>query len=321
MNKPNNAFDWRACGYTANHLQHEKVDDVRYAIDDFAPEGLTILAGNPKAGKSWMALNLAEAVATGSLAFGEFDAQLGDVLLLLFEDNKRSLKKRLSQMWATSLWPERINIFDSCDGWPTFNEGGLAALEDWVANHPQAKLVIIDTLQRFLGAAGTGSNAYKSEYDVVGRLQSFALNYGIAVVVLHHTKKGRSDNTDWISEISGTFGLTGSADSLVLFRRDRSAQKGRLLKTGRLVDEGDYEIEMDGTTGRFTVKAHGPQQNPEQMRITAHLMNNGASKVADLYEGLGYIETKDQNRLRANLKRMVDKGFLAKEGDLYSVQI
>jgi hypothetical protein len=286
-----------------------------------SPEGLTILAGNPKAGKSWMGLNLAEAVAMGSLALGEFDAEMGDVLLLSFEDNKRSLKKRLSQMWPTSPWPERIHIFDSCDRWPTFSEGGLEALEDWVKNHPQSRLVIIDTLQRFLSNAGNGTNAYKSEYDVVGKLQSLALKYGIAIVVLHHTKKGRSDNTDWISEISGTFGITGSADSLILFRRDRCAKTGRLFKTGRLVEEGEYEIEMDVTTGRFKVKDHSPQQNPEQMRITAHLMNEGPSKVADIYNAFGYTEKKDQNRLRANLKRMVDRGSLAKEGDLYSVTI
>jgi RecA-family ATPase len=56
-----------------------KLAQPRWAVDDLIPEGLTVLAGRPKLGKSWLMLGVAIAVAAGRRALGQIDVTQGDV--------------------------------------------------------------------------------------------------------------------------------------------------------------------------------------------------------------------------------------------------
>jgi len=77
-------------GISASALMKMQFDPIRYIADGYIVEGLTILAGAPKIGKSWMALNLAVAVAAGKPVFGSVPCTHGDVLYLALEDNPAS---------------------------------------------------------------------------------------------------------------------------------------------------------------------------------------------------------------------------------------
>ena len=56
------------------------------------PEGVALLAGKPKLGKSWLALGLCVAVASGGVAFGNVRVEKGSALYLALEDNERRLQ-------------------------------------------------------------------------------------------------------------------------------------------------------------------------------------------------------------------------------------
>src|SRR5689334_10298883 len=105
--------DWRTGAITAAELQNKIFPPIKWAIEPLIAEGLTILAGRPKVGKSWWILDGALAVAGGAFAFGEYRANTGDVLYLALEDNERRLKDRISRLVPSMFgqkaqWPERL---------------------------------------------------------------------------------------------------------------------------------------------------------------------------------------------------------------------
>lgn len=79
-------------------LQHEQLPEIRWAIDPILPEGVTILGGKPKLGKSWLALTLQVAIAEGGAALGKYPVERGEVLYISLEDNKKRLQKRTNTL-------------------------------------------------------------------------------------------------------------------------------------------------------------------------------------------------------------------------------
>jgi RecA-family ATPase len=106
------------------------------------PEGLTILAGKPKLGKSWLALDMALAVAAGGDVLGRECIQ-GAALYLALEDNQRRLQRRLNRVEPHLSWPFDLELHTQ---WPRLDQGGQKAIRDWITTHENAKLVIVDTL-------------------------------------------------------------------------------------------------------------------------------------------------------------------------------
>ena len=108
---------------SAKALQHEVFKPMKYAVKGYVVEGVTILAGRPKIGKSWLALDWNGAIARGGFCFGDLHCIEGAILYLALEDNKRRLKSRLNKLFGSTEWPEN---FEYATEWPTAKEGGIA---------------------------------------------------------------------------------------------------------------------------------------------------------------------------------------------------
>jgi hypothetical protein len=93
---------------------------------------------------------------------------------------------------------------------PSLNRGFLDALEDWRLSVDNARLVIIDVLQRVKPAGNPNQNSYESDYSALAGLQRWATDRRVAVVALHHTRKGGAD--DPLEALSGSNGLSACAD-------------------------------------------------------------------------------------------------------------
>jgi hypothetical protein len=130
--KPNgNApVSWRDHCITAAKLQRETFPPVSYVIPDLIPEGLSILAGRPKIGKSWLALEVAIAVAAGRICLGDRKASVGDVLYAALEDNPRRLQRRIDKMLSpvSADWPERLSLATE---WRRLDKGGVEDVAGW----------------------------------------------------------------------------------------------------------------------------------------------------------------------------------------------
>lgn len=201
-------------------------------------EGLTLLCGASKIGKSWLVLQMCAAVAAGAQFLGR-ETIPGKVLYCAFEDGERRLQTRLQKQDST---PGDELQFQTqiipLDG------GLLNALDGWILNNPDARLIVIDTLQMIRGAAPSRVNAYAEDYKVMRQLKGFADKHHVAVVIVHHLNKLR-DVDDPFDKISGSTGLMGAADTTILVARKRGEDDATVTYTGRDVWGDDFKIRFD----------------------------------------------------------------------------
>jgi RecA-family ATPase len=215
---------------TAADLMAAELPPVRWGVRGVLPEGVTLLAGKPKLGKSWLALGLCAAVGAGGVALGTRQVEQGDVLYLALEDNRRRLQKRLGKMLRGPA-PEGLEIAIS---WPKLDEGGVEALEAWLREHREARLVVVDTLAK-IRPRTRGQNVYQEDYAALEELLPLAAEHEVAIVVVHHTRKMAA--ADPLDEISGSTGLTGGVDGVLVLKRDRGKADAVLHVDGRDIEE------------------------------------------------------------------------------------
>lgn len=235
---------------TIGSLMSKSFPAPRWAIEDLLPVGLGILAGAPKMGKSFLALDIAVAVSTGAKVLGEYQASKGEVLYLPLEDSERRLQSRLTMIAEESKISNNSNFYYQTEVAGLLSNG-MSSLSRWLSKHPECRLVIIDTLQRIKPDTGKGMNAYESDYAFAGQLQQFALRHDIALLLIHHVRKQKAD--DVFDEVSGSSGLNGAADVVWVLKRDRTESNGTLTVTGRDIDEMKLAAEFNRETCRWVL--------------------------------------------------------------------
>src|SRR5579883_323160 len=235
----------------------------QWAVAGLLTEGVTLLGGKPKMGKSWLALQLALAVAKGENALGSMPTLQGYVFYLGLEDTERRMRDRMVKLLQGREAPDTL----AWTGWwnplPT---GGLDDLADWIASKQQPRLVIIDTLAR-VRSPGSG-NIYADDYALITPLKQLAEQHHISILVIHHLRKGGNGNTDPMDEISGSTGLTGATDCNMVLQRVRNEMTAQLFVTGRDVEEQQLTLSFDEQTAVWSLaKDIKPRLSPERQAI------------------------------------------------------
>ena len=221
---------------TAEDLQNRTYDPTPFLVDELIPEGLHILAGAPKIGKSWLALWLCLCVSQGQPLWN-FATTQGEVLYLSLEDSFQRIQTRLFDLTEDA--PSTLHFAIMAD---TLKRGLEQQIEQFLAEHPNTKLVVIDTLQR-VRSAGSDSNLYANDYQDIGLLKKLADNQHIAILLIHHLRKLHDD--DPMNMISGSTGLSGAADStFVLQKSSRLANIASLHCTGRDIPDRTLKLEL-----------------------------------------------------------------------------
>ena len=195
-------------------------------IDGLLYAGAYILAGAPKIGKSFLVAQIAYHVSTGRKLW-DFDVHQGTVLYLALEDDYQRIQSRMFMMYGVNDTPNLH--FATAAG--KIGNGLDEQLENFMREHPDTKLIIIDTMQKIRELGGE-SYSYASDYEIIGRLKQFADKYCICVLTVHHTRKQPAG--DAFEMISGTTGLLGCADgSLLMQKKKRTALEATIDVVGR----------------------------------------------------------------------------------------
>ncbi len=252
--------------FTASELGAMNLPEPRFACAGLIVEGLSFLAGAPKTGKSWMGLQLAIAVCLGQDFLGR-ECEKGPVLYLALEDSKRRAQVRIRKVLGHTTHPETLHVAFSC---PRLNAGGVTQISEWLAVHPDARLVIIDTLARVKPQRGKNADVYAEDSAAGDQLQKLAIDSRVSLLVLTHTRKAEAD--DFLAEVTGSLGLTGSADSVLVLKRPRGEGEGVLKVTGRDIEE--QEIAVLFTQENLWVNSgSGGRMSHERAEITEALRN------------------------------------------------
>ncbi|BCW59589.1 AAA family ATPase [Arthrobacter sp. StoSoilB20] len=212
-----------------------------YVVDGIIPEGLTLLVAAPKIGKSWLVLGIAIAISTGQKVLGCVATKAAPVLYLALEDGPRRLQSRLRTLGVTSLSNNLTFLTDVPRG------DMVETIREFMDLHPgKNPVVILDTLGKAMPSAVAGETQYDRDYRVMGALKRLADdNPGSSVIIVHHTRK--MDGADFLDAVSGTQGIAGAADTILLLKRSRHETQAQLQVTSRDAAEGEYILEQAGT--------------------------------------------------------------------------
>ena len=215
-------------------------EPLSFVVEDLLPQGLHLLAGAPKIGKSWLALWLCLQVAQGE-SLWNFATKPCEVLYLCLEDSFQRIQSRLLDLTEDA--PPTLHFAVMSE---QLHSGLVEQMEQFLREHPATGLVVIDTLQR-IRAVGSEANPYASDYRDIGVLKALADQHRIAVLLIHHLRKLNDD--DPMNMISGTTGLSGATDSnFVLRRSKRRENPATLYCTGRDIVYRELSLEFNNET-------------------------------------------------------------------------
>lgn len=227
---------------SAYDLQQKEFEERYYAVENMIPEGETVIAAPPKTGKSWLMLDMCLKVAEGKPFLG-FNTKLSDTLYLALEDGDSFEQERLNIVTGNNTAPKNFHfVFSNV---MPMNEGFLLQLEELLKAFPDIKVVVIDTLQFVKYRQAKSESAYECDYRTGRDLKEFAEKKHLAIVVVTHTTK-MIHIEDEMSNVSGTNGVTGAADAVIVLSKEKRADKdAKMFITGRKVRQSMHSIKFD----------------------------------------------------------------------------
>lgn len=297
---------------TGDELAVKEIPPIKWAVPDVLPQGLTVLAGAPKLGKSLLIQQISIAVALGGPAIGKFPAIQGSVLHLALEDPESRFKERMlrqQKLFTDGVGPKSLCF---CNNW-SFLPDALDDVRRWCEMTPDRRLVVVDTLAKLFEEDDDGKrkSVYYSEYAVMGKFQVLAREMGVSVVIVHHLRK--ADAGDPMMKVSGSAGLTGAADMVWVFeRKNRNAMQAKVQSMGKDLPDVVYRLNYDEEHLSWVCEDFGSEDNNTAIRklIMDFFESNGnieatASEVADKIR-------RHRQHVSSNLKSLEADGFLSR---------
>ena len=228
--------------------------------------------------------------------------------------SQRRLKQRLQKLWPDGAWPPRLTLATE---WRKADAGGQEDIADWSKSVPKPVLIVVDTLEKLRPAMKSNASAYSGDYEAIAGLHKLAHERGIAIVVIHHVRKMEAD--DPFDMVSGTNGLTGAADTILVLKR----QSGNvtLFARGRDIDEKETACRFDKGTCRWTLlgEAGEVRSSVERSAVIEALRDAGEAGM-HTSEIMVAIERSDRNAVHQLLYKMQRDGDLVRlKGGVYAL--
>ena len=214
-----------------------------FLVEGLIPKvGMGLLVGNPKAGKSFMALHLIHCVSKGIPFMGRECLQ-GSIMYLALEDPRERIDFRTQateELLGVSNC-DTLEINCQSDEWlATAKNGGLESLQGWIDETPDARLIVIDTIQIFSGVRTGGADAYQKDVEAFTPIQTLAMRNGISVICIHHMNKQGA--------VMGSQGFEGTADFTMKLWKEEEEPTGILQAKGRDFEEFTETVERKKVT-------------------------------------------------------------------------
>ena len=237
-----------------------KLPPTRFCVQTLLPEGVTILGGAPKIGKSWLVLDLCIRIAKGE-SIWNLATRKGTILYLCLEDTLRRVQERLLSI--TDDVPK--NVFFTVAA-KTLTDGLCKQIRQFAAEHPDTVLVAIDTFQMVRG--NDTDTSYANDYQEVRQIKELADELSISILLVHHLRK--QGDSDPLNKLSGTTGISGAVDAaFVLDKSKRSHSNATLICTGRDIEYRELELKFSKDSCTWELVADSAEE-PNHFRCSTY---------------------------------------------------
>ena len=285
---------------SATDLLAKQLPPLRCFVDELLAEGLTILAGKPKKGKSYLALDMALSLSVGRQAFMKFPTEKSRVLYVSLEDGERRLQRRLRQIQPNIATPKDLHFLYE---FPRLGAGALEALQHY---SKMFQVIIVDTLGRILPQetpARKSLSEYQEMTDVLGAIQGFAQDQRMAIVVIDHVRKASVEDDG--DAIIGTQGKFGAADHALIYGRKGEEKDGVLKVISRDLEDAKIVLSMVDGHLEFLGKGEVYEMDSEQNRIIKILEEEARPMdIPAIMKALGIAGDAHYKRFRVVMHRL-----------------
>ena len=301
--------------YKLDELTEAEKEKPQFFVEGMIPVGLTVLSGQQKIGKSTLSLQMAAAISNGDDFLGRKTLK-SNVIYFDFEGSPSRTNDRANKM---GLSDQMQNVFISHNSEYKFGESGEKNLLDAIKKLKTAdsnnRVIIIDTYSRARGRVAThGANAYDVDVALLEPIQKYAQSEKIAIILIHHFKKGSNSTSDDIEKSSGTVGITGSADSIISCVVDGNREDRKLTMSITTRDAEPSEIhihQLSTMMWRCADQEHNSAENDVATWIISHKPKKGrnvfypyTTLTADIFNGT--CKTLS-NQVREQIEDCLDK--------------
>ena len=232
-------------GIDMHTLRTENIPDMKWAVQPILPEGLVVMAGRPKAMKSWTALYLCYCVENGVKFLGHHVEQ-GDALYLGLEDSKRRLKSREEKL-GVSKWSNVPTVDIEA---PYLGMGLEESLKGWIEDVKNPRLIVIDTLAKVKQRSSKkNATAYDLDNEMLRDIQKLAIQNNICIMFISHLGKAQQDYS--FDKIQGSVGMQGITDTMWLLDRGDNSDTASLVGRGRDIYDYEYSLKWNEESFRY----------------------------------------------------------------------
>ena len=281
--------------YSSEYIMNTPMKPIEYCVDGLISQGLFVLAGAPKVGKSWLALDMCLSSAKGEKVLGK-ETLCGHAVYLSLEDSLIRLQNRLYEL--TDEPSDNLNFAIMAE---SISNGLPEQIEYCRKRFDDLKIVVIDTLQK---VRNESESSYSSDYKELSVLKSLADKLGIAIVLVHHTRK--CSDSDPFNMISGSTGLSGCVDgSMVLIESKRGSRKAKLHCVGRDIENQEINVVFENSRWKVSDDIKNVKPNyfsfaVHDFMVTQKTFKGSATQLAEKLSALLYKEVFS-NRVKKDL--------------------
>ena len=255
--------------YTARELQQMDIPDLVEVIPEILPEGLAMIAGGAGLGKSVFCLQVALDTGLGGKFLGQWPTTQGAVLFLATEDSERRIRDRLRSMWQDEgLWPENLTVTHRPQ---TLDTGLIDQLNEWLDEHPDVRLIVIDLFADVRPARKPSGDWYADDRAAAKLLSNLGNDRHLCILASHHTNRVKSD--DPFESFHGGNGLLGAAETKMILQPQQEGQAIWRMK-GRDVAQQAYLLRLEEGLWEYVGEASTANMSQSRRAILAYFEAN-----------------------------------------------
>jgi hypothetical protein len=272
-----------------NSLMAQEYEPLQFAIERILPHGIFVFAGSPKVGKSWLTLDMCQAISTGGRLW-DFAAVQGNVLYLALEDKYSRLQGRLKQMEVDRLDISRLHLTTASWG---MQSGLFEAVYNFIDTYPSTNFIAIDTLEK-IRDSGRDSDVYSCDYSDMSKLREITDRHKLTLLLVHHTRK--MYDPDPLNTVSGSTGLIGAVDgALVLAKDRRTGNKAKLTISNRDTESFCFDLRFESDTCRWNFIGNSAEDSDDEdalcFLLNDFLQDEWSGTATDLCNELKSLDT------------------------------
>jgi hypothetical protein len=289
---------------------------VRWLVPGLIANGLTILGGTPKSGKSYLAYALAMAVGVYGQWVQHWEVERGSVLFISLEDDEDDTRQRLAELDpALTLSANQMHFIHGLDKVPPFDAGLVPWLLEAIQQYTP-RLVVIDPLSYLyaLSKRGGGGDLFSETRQMLFPLRWLGKTHQCAIVALDHRRKRSRDDTNVFDTLHGSIAKQAIADALLMVERDdEQITMGALVRRGK---DATHTLNMQFRDGRCWLTYTGESSTTtnyhdfRQQVYTCLMQYRIPMTIKEIMVELGVPETR---QIYNNVAQICLRGVKAKE--------